>query len=95
MKWLDDHGFEAVTLDQVEDAWYEQRRAPAEAVVLSFDDGYLSQYVAAFPALQHLDWPGVLNLVTKGRRPAGRRRAEDAGRRPAGSSPRTRSITST
>jgi peptidoglycan/xylan/chitin deacetylase (PgdA/CDA1 family) len=66
MKWLDDHGYEGVTLDQVENAWYKGGELPPKPVVLSFDDGYLSQYVAAFPALQHFHWPGVLNLVTKG-----------------------------
>jgi peptidoglycan/xylan/chitin deacetylase (PgdA/CDA1 family) len=66
MKWLDEHGYEGVTLDQVENAWYKGGELPAKPVVLSFDDGYLSQYVAAFPALQHFHWPGVLNLVAKG-----------------------------
>ena len=66
MKWLDDHGYEGVTLDQVEDAWYEGGRLPPRPVVLTFDDGYLSQYVAAFPTLEHFHWPGVLNLVAKG-----------------------------
>jgi peptidoglycan/xylan/chitin deacetylase (PgdA/CDA1 family) len=65
MKWLDDHGYEGVTLDQVEDAWYHDGKLPPHPVVLTFDDGYLSQYVAAFPTLQHFHWPGVLNLVAK------------------------------
>jgi peptidoglycan/xylan/chitin deacetylase (PgdA/CDA1 family) len=66
MKWLDEHGYEGVTLDQVEDAWYKDGELPPKPVVLTFDDGYLSQYVAAFPALQHFHWPGVLNLVARG-----------------------------
>jgi peptidoglycan/xylan/chitin deacetylase (PgdA/CDA1 family) len=66
MKWLDEHGYEAVTLDQVEDAWYKGGELPPKPVVLTFDDGYLSQYVAAFPTLQHFHWPGVLNLVAEG-----------------------------
>jgi peptidoglycan/xylan/chitin deacetylase (PgdA/CDA1 family) len=66
MKWLDEHGYEGVTLDQVENAWYKGGELPPKPVVLTFDDGYLSQYVAAFPALQHFHWPGVLNLVAKG-----------------------------
>jgi len=65
MKWLDAHGYEGVTLDQVEDAWYKNGELPPKPVVLTFDDGYLSQYVAAFPALEHFHWPGVLNLVAK------------------------------
>jgi peptidoglycan/xylan/chitin deacetylase (PgdA/CDA1 family) len=66
MKWLDEHGYEAVTLDQVEDAWYAGGELPSKPVVLTFDDGYLSQYVAAFPALEHFHWPAVLNLVAQG-----------------------------
>jgi peptidoglycan/xylan/chitin deacetylase (PgdA/CDA1 family) len=66
MKWLDEHGYEGVTLDQVEDAWYADGELPPKPVVLTFDDGYLSQYVAAFPALEHFHWPGVLNLVAEG-----------------------------
>jgi peptidoglycan/xylan/chitin deacetylase (PgdA/CDA1 family) len=65
MKWLDQHGYEGITLDQVEAAWYKDGELPPKPVVLTFDDGYLSQYVAAFPALQHFHWPGVLNLVAK------------------------------
>jgi len=65
MKWLDDHGYEGVTLDQVEDAWSPGAKLPPHPVVLTFDDGYLSQYVAAFPTLEHFHWPGVLNLVAK------------------------------
>jgi peptidoglycan/xylan/chitin deacetylase (PgdA/CDA1 family) len=66
MKWLDEHGYEAVTLDQVEDAWYAGGELPPKPVVLTFDDGYLSQYVAAFPALEHFHWPGVIDLIAQG-----------------------------
>ena len=66
MQWLKDNGFEAVTLDQAETAWYEHGELPPKPIVVSFDDGYLSQYVAAFPELQHLGWKGVINLVAQG-----------------------------
>jgi peptidoglycan/xylan/chitin deacetylase (PgdA/CDA1 family) len=62
MKWLDDHDYEAVTLDQVEKAWYEHGELPPKPIIVSFDDGYLSQYVAGFLVLQALHWPGVMNL---------------------------------
>jgi peptidoglycan/xylan/chitin deacetylase (PgdA/CDA1 family) len=54
-----------VTLGEVEAAWYEHGELPAKPIVVSFDDGYLSQYVAAFPQLQQLGWKGVLNLVAR------------------------------
>jgi peptidoglycan/xylan/chitin deacetylase (PgdA/CDA1 family) len=66
MQWLKDQGYEAVTLDQVEAAWYRQGELPPKPIVVSFDDGYLSQYVAAFPELQHLGWKGVINLIAQG-----------------------------
>ena len=62
MQWLDEQGFEAVTLDQVEEAWYEGGRLPPAPIVISFDDGYPSQYATAFEVLRGLEWPGVLNL---------------------------------
>jgi peptidoglycan/xylan/chitin deacetylase (PgdA/CDA1 family) len=66
MKWLDEHGFEGVTLDQVEDAWYKSGKLPVKPIVISFDDGYLSQYLNAFPVLQKRNWPGELNLTAQG-----------------------------
>jgi peptidoglycan/xylan/chitin deacetylase (PgdA/CDA1 family) len=66
MKWLDEHGYEGVTLDQVENAWAGHGELPPKPVVISFDDGYRSQFVAAYPVLQHFGWPGVLDLIAKG-----------------------------
>ncbi len=66
MQWLDEEGFEAVTLDQVEEAWYEKGKLPPKPIVVSFDDGYPSQYSSGFAALEKRDWPGVLNLVARG-----------------------------
>ena len=82
MQWLDEQGFEAVTLDQVEDAWYEQGKLPPKPIVISFDDGYPSQYVErASRCCEYCDWPGVLNLLAPRLRAARRRCREDARRR--------------
>jgi peptidoglycan/xylan/chitin deacetylase (PgdA/CDA1 family) len=66
VKWLDRQDYEAVTLDEVEDAWTRGKALPPKPVVLSFDDGYQSQAATAAPALDKLGWPGVLNLRGKG-----------------------------
>jgi peptidoglycan/xylan/chitin deacetylase (PgdA/CDA1 family) len=66
MDWLDEHGFEAVTLETVEKAWYHGGTLPAKPVVISFDDGYRPQFTYALPELRRHGWPGVLNLKAEG-----------------------------
>ncbi len=66
MDWLDEHGYEAVTLEAVENAWYRGGTLPAKPVVLSFDDGYRPQFTFALPELRKHDWPGLLNLKAEG-----------------------------
>lgn len=66
MDWLDEQGYEAVTLEQVEEAWYHGGTLPAKPVVISFDDGYRPQYTFALPTLRKHGWPGVLNLKAEG-----------------------------
>jgi peptidoglycan/xylan/chitin deacetylase (PgdA/CDA1 family) len=66
MDWLDRHGYQAVTLEQVEAAWYEGGTLPAKPVVISFDDGYRPQFTYALPELRRHGWPGVLNLKAEG-----------------------------
>jgi peptidoglycan/xylan/chitin deacetylase (PgdA/CDA1 family) len=66
MDWLDAHGYEAVTLEMVEDAWYHGGTLPAKPVVLSFDDGYRPQFTFALPELRKHGWPGLLNLKAEG-----------------------------
>jgi peptidoglycan/xylan/chitin deacetylase (PgdA/CDA1 family) len=66
MDWLDEHGFQAVTLEQVEAAWYHGGTLPAKPVVLSFDDGYRPQFTFALPELRKHGWAGLLNLKAEG-----------------------------
>jgi peptidoglycan/xylan/chitin deacetylase (PgdA/CDA1 family) len=74
VRWLAAHGFSAVTLGRVYNAWHGHATLPAKPIVLSFDDGYRSQYTNALPVLHARRWPGVLNLeVADTTRPWGAR----------------------
>ncbi len=64
-------GYRGVTLGQVWSAWHGGRGLPAKPIVVSFDDGYLSQYTHAKPTLRAAGWPGVLNLEGKNIGPGG------------------------
>jgi len=66
MDWLQREGYEGVTLEEVEDAWYRGGKLPPRPVVISFDDGYRPQFTFALPQLRQRGWPGVLNLKAEG-----------------------------
>lgn len=66
MDWLQRQGYEAVTLDQAQDAWYRGATLPPKPVVISFDDGYRPQFTYALPELRRHGWAGVLNLKAEG-----------------------------
>ena len=59
----------AVTLQRVFDSWRGAATLPAKPVVLSFDDGYLSDVRTALPVLKARHWPGVLNLEVANLKP--------------------------
>ena len=64
--WLEEQGYEAVTLEQVQEAWYHSGTLPPKPIVLSFDDGYRPQFTFALPTLKKHGWAGVLNLKAEG-----------------------------
>jgi peptidoglycan/xylan/chitin deacetylase (PgdA/CDA1 family) len=66
MDWLEREGYEAVTLEQVEAAWYRGHTLPPKPIVISFDDGYRPQFTFALPELRGHGWAGVLNLKAEG-----------------------------
>jgi peptidoglycan/xylan/chitin deacetylase (PgdA/CDA1 family) len=63
MEWLKQQGYTGVSLNQVYDAWFKGGELPEKPLVVSFDDGYRSQYVYARPELRKLGWPGVLSVI--------------------------------
>jgi peptidoglycan/xylan/chitin deacetylase (PgdA/CDA1 family) len=66
MRALARAGYHAVTLDRVWNAWHGEARLPARPIVLSFDNGYRTQYTVARPVLQRLGWVGDENLQLTG-----------------------------
>jgi peptidoglycan/xylan/chitin deacetylase (PgdA/CDA1 family) len=70
MDALASSGYQAVTLDQVWRAWHGDGGLPARPVVISFDNGYRTQYTRALPVLRRLGWVGDENLQLTGLPPA-------------------------
>jgi peptidoglycan/xylan/chitin deacetylase (PgdA/CDA1 family) len=63
-------GYRAVTLDRVRRAWLGRARLPRHPIVLTFDNGYRTQYTQALPILRRLGWVGVENLQLQGLPPS-------------------------
>lgn len=63
LAWLRGNGYTPVSLDQIVAAREGGKPLPAKAVLLSFDDGYLSFYTRVYPLLREFGYPAVLAVV--------------------------------
>jgi len=64
-------GYHAVTMDEMWDNWHDGTPLPAgKPIVISFDNGYESQYRFALPVLKAMGWRGVENLQLSGLPPS-------------------------
>jgi peptidoglycan/xylan/chitin deacetylase (PgdA/CDA1 family) len=71
MQALKRAGWTAVTMDEVAAYWRRGVSLPAgKPIVLSFDNGYHSQYSQALPVLRRLGWVGVENIQLTGLPPS-------------------------
>jgi peptidoglycan/xylan/chitin deacetylase (PgdA/CDA1 family) len=71
MQALKSAGWHPVTLDQLDAYWTKGvPLGPGKPIVLTFDNGYRSQYVNALPVLQQLHWVADENIQLTGLPPS-------------------------
>jgi peptidoglycan/xylan/chitin deacetylase (PgdA/CDA1 family) len=66
MQWLHSNGYQAVTLDEMMDAFFHGGTLPRKPIVVTFDNGYIPQATFAPSVMSRYGWPGVLNEITEG-----------------------------
>jgi peptidoglycan/xylan/chitin deacetylase (PgdA/CDA1 family) len=71
MRALKAAGWHAVTLDQLRAYWSRGARLPSgRPIVITFDNGYHSQYTQALPVLRKLGWVADENIQLSGLPPS-------------------------
>ncbi|EBI9247884.1 TPA: polysaccharide deacetylase family protein [Salmonella enterica] len=63
MQWLAESGWKTVTAAEME-FFYRGGRLPPKSVMLTFDDGYLDNWLQVFPVLQEFNLRAHIFLVT-------------------------------
>ena len=63
MRALSDSGYTAVSLEDVRDYVYKGRDLPQRPVLITFDDGYMSNYTEAFPVLRRYGFNAVIFVI--------------------------------
>lgn len=64
MQYLSENKFHSVTLDQFYAAKYRGAKLPSRPVILTFDDGYESNYTNAFPVLQKYGFHATIFMIS-------------------------------
>jgi peptidoglycan/xylan/chitin deacetylase (PgdA/CDA1 family) len=71
MQALKQAGWHPVTLDQLQASWTKGAKLPAgKPIVITFDNGYHSQYAAALPVLRKMGWVADENIQLSGLPPS-------------------------
>ncbi len=62
LKWLKNKHFQSISLQQLYDYMSQGKSIPKNSIVLTFDDGYLDNWVFAYPLLKKYGFSGTLYI---------------------------------
>jgi len=65
MEYLHDEGYAVMSMDELYQCITGERPVPNKAVVITFDDGYLSEYTKAIPILKEYGYPFCVFVFTR------------------------------
>ena len=65
LQYLQESGYEAVTLQALAAFVHQGEALPKKPVLLTFDDGYYNNYSVGFPLIKQYDTPIVISIIGK------------------------------
>ena len=65
MKYIKDNGYTTITLNQLYKFIAENKPIPEKSVVLTFDDGYVDNYLYAYPILKEFNLKATVFAISK------------------------------
>lgn len=63
LKYLKDHGYTTITTQDLINYVYSNVELPEKPVMITFDDGYYSNYLYAYPILQQYQMKAVISII--------------------------------
>ena len=63
IKYLKNHGYEAIFLQDIIDYCQNKKELPKKPVVLTFDDGHYNNYFYAYPIIEKYNFKANLNVI--------------------------------
>lgn len=64
MKYLKDNSYVTLTLDQAYNFFVDNKPIPEKSLVITFDDGYVDNYVEALPILKEFGFKATFFIIT-------------------------------
>jgi peptidoglycan/xylan/chitin deacetylase (PgdA/CDA1 family) len=65
MKYLYENGYSTVTLAELRSFLFDKKPLPEKSVMITFDDGYYSNIMYAYPVLKEYGFTAVIFLITR------------------------------
>jgi peptidoglycan/xylan/chitin deacetylase (PgdA/CDA1 family) len=66
MEYLYENGYHVITLEELKNFIFNKIPLPPKSVMVTFDDGYLSNYKFAYPILKQFNYKALLFIISGG-----------------------------
>lgn len=66
LQYIKDQGYTTLTMGELTEYILNNKEIPEKSIVITFDDGYMDNYIHAFPLLKELDMKASIFVIANG-----------------------------